>query len=889
MQLLGSGDSAWESSPEEVVLPVTLRGLRERRNRRFGWIDSRVAALVATAAVAVAYLVLRCVLYLTSASKRTAPRFLAGADGTTNKDPEVPCSAPSDGARGGATGAAADRKGREGLDGRVLLERANRQAIELKGLIEGNRQLFLMVERDLRANCMTRLLCLCLVEFAALFSLVEGKDRVGIIARIYDISKEITVHRDALSKEGALYKRRRHLRFLHTLFDRLPQVGRPATALGEQERLVKMKELLSLQEVAVMQVQSGLSWLNKSLQPPGNATDEAKAAATATKGAAVDSRAAAAAYEARVTAAILAIERTVHQRRDQIITDPLLSHWLREVYNEEPRYGIMSSHRFAELVQSPLQPHSQLLEALQATPLGSGVVPWEWHVPEDIPVPEGVAFLLAREAPSGGDAVSPPTDPTHRRRRTQSEKAPRLRARKQVDANGSTPVASVSAPPSTLTAVPGVLPSVEAMHASVDATSTLPRAVTLHAASSVPSQAWSAAAGGYFEGIAASAAPRGGVSPGRTRAGQATWAASGGKVAGVSSSGKSLDSPLSQGLLPISAPSSFRGAVSSVATLPSGAFGLSMPDAAAQPPVASFAPETSWVSQPAPSALPAAPATYPPPPAFAAGPGGFGAGAGRTFHGIPVPSPSQLHATPTHPPSPRTAGAAWPPQVTREGGSGLHGARGDVHGFWASQAPGPQAVLSPSSEHTKSHYPLQTAGTQEGVEAFNWPLNVGIWGPLERAVQIPSDGFSNKPPDEAAIDAGLQQLGKLFRGTSDERPSRAAHIRGGPTAAAAPAPYTHSAAAGHTTYWPTVAAPAFDTYSAAHTAAGFEQLGKLFGGATGQTPIQPAPHRHQQQAIATPAADDAADAAADAAAGAAARAAAAEVSPASLQSGRWSR
>ncbi|CDJ48485.1 hypothetical protein, conserved [Eimeria brunetti] len=762
MQLLGGDNTAWEFSPGYFDLPVTWRNHRHRRIWGLGGLNASIVALATVATVAAVYLVLRCSLYLVNASKsKAALRFLAGAEETTNEDLKAPCSALEDDKSASPAATATDEEDEE--EGTLvkddLLARASRYATELARLVERNERLLLTLHPENRSKFTAELLCLCLTELSALSSLLEKRDRAVINEKITAISKALKAVKKTVENSKVSQARKRHIHYLYSHLRKISGIETAATALEERRRLIKVKRLLQLQEVALTQLNAGFAWLRDATgeaQPAATAGRGAAAKGTAKKGtakkgtakgtakgsakgvaASAEGTAAAgevvdAALENRVAAVILAIGKTVHERRDATLVDPLLSGWLRDVNTQNPRYGMMSSSRLGALVRSPLQPHSQLLEALQATPLGSGVVPWEWHLPEDIPVPEKVDSSLAREAPSGGDAVSPPTDPTHRRRRTQSEKAPRLRARKQVDANGSTPVASVSAPPSTLTAVPGVLPSVEAMHASVDATSTLPRAVTLHAASSVPPQASSAAAGGYFEGIAASAAPeRGGFSPGRTRAGQATAAHEG--------------------------------------------YSLSLPGADALAPVEPAAREIQWSSVVEHGFL--ANSKLLSSNDFDRAPG-----ASRPRRGTPFISISQPRAPPTGHPSPTDAGVAWSLQIT--------GADDSTEGVMLG------SLASPSLASVLQHLPTfpsrppelrsisEAAQPQQREDAVHRSRFLSPWTPFERASHVPvSEALLYN--ERVWIDDALEDDVALVGGMTEQTPNEVLP-RYGPEAAATP-------------------------------------------------------------------------------------------------------
>ncbi|CDJ60932.1 hypothetical protein EMWEY_00036370 [Eimeria maxima] len=489
------GDSASEVISGNVMLHFASKILRQRQNGEFGRLSFTGATLAAVVAVVAAYLVLRCALHLSITRKSIeAQRFLAEAEFPKSKGKGEPCGAPERGSSGGppagADAAAAaveeEEEEEEAPVLRDLLVRARRYAADLAQLIRKSGRLVVNLDSHLKARCVAEFLCLCVVEFSALFSLLERKERAGIREIISKISSHLFSFRRSFGRGEISHTRFRHIRCVHALLNRLADVRPSAGALQEKQRLVMIKHLLQLQELALAQLSAGIFWLSMSQQmlekarskpkgapaaaegaaPPTTAValkntaetrnrtaaaaagdsaaaagDSAAAAAAAGDSAAAagdcaaatgDSAAAAggsAASEAAVKAppsavsiaaskvisAVVAIELTVHRRREQVLHIPQLSYWLREAHERPFHYGLLSRFRIDRIAQRPLQTHKQQIQTLQDTPLGSGEEPWEnARLKRILSRKRGVAKYLPWEAltatrpsPSEGPSSAP--------------------------------------------------------------------------------------------------------------------------------------------------------------------------------------------------------------------------------------------------------------------------------------------------------------------------------------------------------------------------------------------------------------------------------------------------------------------------------------------------
>ncbi|CDJ33233.1 uncharacterized protein EMH_0015210 [Eimeria mitis] len=392
----GWGDGGWEVSPEEAALPIASRSLTQIRSGRSRGFSFGVAALAAVAAVAAVYLVFRCSLYLANVSKsRRVLRFLAGSEGRKDKDPGEYCSAVADDPPTAAAAAAANGESGEGhLDKEVLLSRVHNYGVELTRLIKASTSSLLQLNSDYRAKCIAQLLCLSLAEYAALYSVLERRERAGVAERIRTISNTIWTLRRSFRSGSLTSTRTRHLNEMQSLLIKLTEIQPPPATIPESHRLQKVDKLLELQEVSLGQLNSGFFWLREALEHSKKARHEAEAArrtAAAARGAAEIAEAAAAveaaaaaevAAAARVANVVRAIEKTAQKRKDQVLNDPQLSHWLREAQPKN-HYGITNRARIEAIAQQPLLAHHELLEALKATPLGSGEDPGDLVFADD--------------------------------------------------------------------------------------------------------------------------------------------------------------------------------------------------------------------------------------------------------------------------------------------------------------------------------------------------------------------------------------------------------------------------------------------------------------------------------------------------------------------------
>ncbi|CDJ33235.1 uncharacterized protein EMH_0015230 [Eimeria mitis] len=546
---------------------------------------------------AAVYLVLRCAVYLVNASKsRVALRFLAKAEETTRTEAGEPCTVQDDDQPEAAAGAAGAEREGEVLLVDDLLERARRYVTELETLLRVNTFVFTQLDNALKFMLVAEFLCLCLMEFSALYSLMERRERAGMQELISNIYIKIQSLGNRMNWRQLTPARRRHIQFLYSLFDRLSEVDPPTGAFEERQRLSRMKELLTLQEMALGQLDYGFSALRECVESGRKRSDDPKAGASPAKGAAAATQGAVAPPDVpeapesvTVRSVFMAIERTAHKRRDQNLMDKHLSAWMRMKHYEKPHYSIMSTHRLLKATGQPMQTHKELLEDLQATPLGLRDVSVRATSGTGIYTDKTTASSSVQEEPSQEKKESPQDN--HDSRALGPLERPSQHSPTGPGTEGPSPAA---ASPGTSTAAGGV-PAAQTNQPAVEAPSH-GETVPIYTAPNRPPQVSSPAAPGHLQGSAVSAAaepvtvPSAGVhSPQALWTTNASTAAPVGRVSSPSSSDEALPRP---------PPSSFTAAVSSAAAYSPQSFTLRTPSTAAQPPSTSPAFDTPRASVP---------------------------------------------------------------------------------------------------------------------------------------------------------------------------------------------------------------------------------------------------------------------------------------------------
>ncbi|CDJ48486.1 hypothetical protein, conserved [Eimeria brunetti] len=802
LQLPPWGDSGLAVSAEEVGLPVSSGNLQKRQNGGLGRLNVSAAALATLAALVVAYFALRCALFLASNRRSIAGlRYLAGSEETTEKEAGEHCSAPAED-ESEAVAASEEEETEEVLVEEDLVKRARRYTIELADFIVRSEPLVRQLEIHLKSTCIAKLLCLSIVEMSALFTLLERRERAGMQAEISRIDKRIWHLRRFVRRRDTSVSRYRHIKCLHTFLEQLSEVEPAAAAFTERQRLVRIKQLLQLQELALAQLNYGLLWLREAVEGYKKAKNGMEAAAAAAHsaasaatrvaaatggGPAADAAAAVAAQGAvataqyRIAAVVRAIEKTVHKRRAQILNDALLSKWLRTLHTAEVHYGMISSGNMGRASRRPRQNHPELVEDLETTPLGLGNEPWERITREEIDRLQRTASTSPSEDPFQEDRVSPPDTLVSDSGSVLPLNVPRQGS---LEGAGKTGSDQASSSPST-SAAAAAAPTADGNHTRVQATSHR-KAVSHSPLHNVPSQVSPPALAWGLQTSAVSAASEtaAAVSLDHTRAAQAPWTD---KVPGSTSSRKSIGAtPLTEAL-PRRLPISSGAVVSTAAAHTPEASGLPKPGAPARVSVAHPASARSWASVAAFGHLRSSTASHHSPAGSAQPAEGLkrASGVSGTDSRAPCLSLSNHRAAPPRPLPSIPAAEAWPSQSRETDGNIFQGAGNSMSESSALYLSEPQSVPTSPWMPAESSSPLERSRLQEVAGAFEWSHTLNVWGPFERAVHIPTDGLLQKK-ESAPTDATFQWHAKTFNKPPAQNPGEAMHPRGRQRSAASP-------------------------------------------------------------------------------------------------------
>ncbi|CDJ60933.1 hypothetical protein EMWEY_00036380 [Eimeria maxima] len=372
-------ESAWDVSSGKIPSTVTSRSLQKRRYGGVRGLNIGVAALAAVVAVAAGFLVLRCAVYLRNASRsRGELRFLAEGR-WSDESRGNPCHLPQERPPAGAAAAGEYEQVDEGpLAANDLLLKAKIYTGKLMEMVDGSQSVLWSLPPVLRARCLAALLVLLVVELAALFSLLERRERQVLEAGVHGMYGRIWDMRNSVENEDVTSSRQRHIRWLHITFGNLHEIDPTPERYPQRDWLMELHNLLQLQETALEQVKRGIAGLRQCVNSdrtnddanPDDAAEDADVAGSSTPAAASDG-----ATEERLDATVTAMVTTIHLRRNQVLSDPLLSEWLR-MHHHGTHYALVRRQALQKLINQPLQAHSKLLGDLRSTPLGSGKEPW---------------------------------------------------------------------------------------------------------------------------------------------------------------------------------------------------------------------------------------------------------------------------------------------------------------------------------------------------------------------------------------------------------------------------------------------------------------------------------------------------------------------------------
>ncbi|CDI74687.1 hypothetical protein, conserved [Eimeria praecox] len=355
---------------------------RNRGNRRFQLHPVILPVLVAAATT---YLLLRCAWHLGASKKHNGLLRSVAAVGEEGEGCEEPCV---QGFQGESTVAAVEgevleeervleRTRRYTLDlvqvvlesrsmllrmppavslaaveGEVLeeervLERTRRYTLDLVQVVLESRSMLLRMPPAVSTKVLTNVLRLCILELSALCSLLEPRERQTVEHAVQAVVSEVIFLRSCFTRKLATPPRVRHISRMRVLLREVPGTEFTGGCMTPVERLSKLGDLITLQQVALTQVQGGMRLLAARCQ------QETKPCSEEATQVYIDD-----------------LCKTTEARRNHIFQDALLSKWLRSKHCQGPRYGLVSPSVIETISAIPSKPHKELLKELLNTPLG---------------------------------------------------------------------------------------------------------------------------------------------------------------------------------------------------------------------------------------------------------------------------------------------------------------------------------------------------------------------------------------------------------------------------------------------------------------------------------------------------------------------------------------
>ncbi|CDJ51124.1 hypothetical protein EBH_0039400 [Eimeria brunetti] len=233
--------------------------------------------------------------------------------------------------------------GRELLDEAELLMKADKYTLDLAHTIRESRTGAPLMREGASVKGFTCLLRYCIVELAALCSLLNHTQRNSLVHAVNIVKYEILSFRRVFELARATL---RHLDRMHSFLEDLPKMDFAAASISSAERLSKLDELLTLQHVALTQMRDGVRTLAAHCQK--GETAESEVAWDCMGG----------------------MHKTAGARRDQIFRDPMLSKWLRDIQLKTPHFGLVSVAAIRNITSTPPMSYQEHLNELLSTPLG---------------------------------------------------------------------------------------------------------------------------------------------------------------------------------------------------------------------------------------------------------------------------------------------------------------------------------------------------------------------------------------------------------------------------------------------------------------------------------------------------------------------------------------
>lgn len=313
-----------------------FRQRSRQRNRRLYFI---LAAQVAVALLAVAYLVLRCSIQIGSRNGHSAVHRSLSSSESEDEDFQDACEDMDVPTTSSATLFST------GSAERSLLMRAERYTGNLAEFMKQMSRVGVSIYPELRRSLLATTLGLVVVELGALASLLGPEFSAVTVAagRIFTAAQELraTFGRKVLSHNAL-----RHLRRMRQLLKKLQEVEKASPDMPQEELFSRLESLLELQETALAHVWLGLKNLASCSFSDLGADHE------------------------EIPNILDAIKRTVMARKAQVLRQPLYRGWLMEFHGQRWHFGVTTFKNIERFIEEGPRPHKENMKDLQSTALG---------------------------------------------------------------------------------------------------------------------------------------------------------------------------------------------------------------------------------------------------------------------------------------------------------------------------------------------------------------------------------------------------------------------------------------------------------------------------------------------------------------------------------------
>ncbi|CDJ37956.1 hypothetical protein, conserved [Eimeria tenella] len=334
-----------------------FRHRSRKRNRRLYF---SLAAQVAVALLAVAYVVLRCSIQIGSRNGISAVhRSLSSAE-SGDEDFQGACGGAD------APSIPTDSLFPTPSPQRSLIMRGERYAGNLTEFVKQMSRVGVGIHPDDRRNLLSTTLGLVVVELGALVSLMGPRfPAVGVtVSRVNNTVQDL---RATLGPEDISHTTLRHFRRMHTLLKCLRRLKATSEGMSEAEIFLRFEQLLELQETALTQMWLGLKNLAVCYSDSGP-------------------------DHPGIPSAVDAIKKTVMARKAHVLREPLYRAWMMEFHGEKWHFGITTYRNIQRFIAEGPRSHEETMEDLQSTELGAlhAREAAVWRVQEALQVPETV-------------------------------------------------------------------------------------------------------------------------------------------------------------------------------------------------------------------------------------------------------------------------------------------------------------------------------------------------------------------------------------------------------------------------------------------------------------------------------------------------------------------